>query len=356
MERPALEQLKTFHEHLVALDGAGVSLDVGKRQQSVSAILDQALARLRVRVDLGQSLEEALQSEKELPARYRCAALTRLSSASSDQALDAMKQSVGEPRELRRSLLAAMVLPAFIGGLVYLGTISLCLYTAPRFEAVYQQLRQPPSFSLLVLRFLREWLPVWGPLAPVLLLIAVWFVCRADWHRLLAWAPVMKGFLRTSNRALLADQLARLSENHLPLSGAVPVAQERGLRLDSHGGLDSPDPAVEKSTTKAAATRKVESLPPLLQWSLAERGSPEQLADNLRTTAATYKRAAQRQERFWRVVGPTVATLVVGGGIMLAYGCALFAPFTALMQDLSSATGYVEIQTGPLAPREGDPS
>lgn len=322
---PANERYRAFNRQLAALAAAGAPLDLGPATHDPQAAIERFDAKIGLRVSLGQSLEEAINAEDELPENYRCAALALLAGAESQACLDAVTAPPETEHRVRRSMVRSLVTPVVVGGLAYLATMWLCLYSTPTFEGVYQQLGETPSFGVRLLAGLRDWLPVWGPLVPLLFLLSVWMGWRADWRRTLGWTPAVRRFLAASRRAELAQQLANLSERRLPLDKAYALASE--LRL----------PGAPSDSSQQLALGK---LPPLLAWSLADQTDPDRLTENLRFTAETYRHAAVRTASYWRYAGPAVVGGLVGGAILLAYGYALFWPFAKLLEDLAKVAPY----------------
>lgn len=357
MESSQLDHLRSFHRHLVALQATGTPLDVGvelgdAESGGLEARLHQIESRLELCVKLGQTVEEALTADEELPTVYRCTALTLLASGDTEAALDTVSRHAGAAPAFRRSLVQSLIPSAIIGVLVYGGLIGLCLYTAPRFEDLYRQIEAAPSFSLRVLGWLQAWLPVWSLAAPVsYVVVAVWATCRADWPLLLRWAPAMNAFRCSLRRASFADLLSRLSENHLPLELAAPLAEQRSVELGWKGGTEAFLAAFKtpSSAGKASMPSKssLQSKPPasLLRWSLADSEDHEQLIGNLRFAADVYRHAAYRRARYWNAVGTMFAGALISGVMLLAYGWALFAPFASLMEDVSQASSFPEIQS-----------
>lgn len=52
--------------------------------------------------------------------------------------------------------------------------------------------------------------------------------------------------------------------------------------------------------------------------------------------AESYRQAAQRQQDLWHVFMPSVAGVVLGGIIVLAYGLTLFLPLVKLLFSAAS--------------------
>ncbi|MEN1678421.1 MAG: hypothetical protein AAGJ46_02435 [Planctomycetota bacterium] len=348
MDAAPLDRLREFNRCLTSLDAAGVSLSLDARGRGLQARIKQIESRLEVRTELGQSLTTAIEAEEELPADYRCAALILLASGDTSEALDAVALPNDGVVGVKRSVTRLLVTPLILVAMIYGGLLLLCLYTTPRFAAVYAQIEQTPSVPLSVLLWLRAWLPVWAVLVPLFATAGVYAVLYTNPKRLLGWSPAMRGFSRASRRAAVVEQLSRLSRNNVPLTAAAKLIEQRPTEV----GWPADPPASpsrqagnREVTPREQTTARRES--PLLTWSLAGDASPQQRIARLAFAANSYRQAARRRARYWAIAGPVLASGLVGGVLMLGYGWALFAPFAALVEDLAQPASCNEIQLQP---------
>jgi hypothetical protein len=80
----------------------------------------------------------------------------------------------------------------------------------------------------------------------------------------------------------------------------------------------------------------VAALPPLLLWLLQSTRGQDALAPALHHAADTYRMRAQYQAGLAQILVPVVATLVIGGGVALAYTLAVFGPYISILRAISS--------------------
>lgn len=334
MGQVTLDRVLELNRQLAALSEAGVALELGAPSASVQSVLDKANASLALRVSLGQPLADAIEDNEELPGIYRHALETGLRSDDLTTVLEGVSCQSTAKDDLRRTLSQSFVQPLVLFALAYAGFILLCLRFSPTLEGIYDQLRREPSFGVAFMRAARDWLPVWGPLVPLLTLIVV-----VLWHkgsgRVLSWLPLAGRYATTVAHANFADQLASLLEKDVPTAEALELA----------GGVTGNAGLVAASSTVAAAQRSGETLssddprlrrlPPLLRWALTSDLDDQSLPEVLRFAAQTYHQSAERQAAVWRVALPALIGALVGGVIVLAYALSMFGSLFALLKDLS---------------------
>ena len=225
--------------------------------------------------------------------------------------------------------------PLIVCALAYFGFMFVCVYFSSTLEGMYTQLNRQPSGRLRVLIGLREWLPVWGTLLPVLLAAAVilWRRGWGGWQRLIPGARRYAAAVRNAN---FADQLALLSENGVPLVEGLPMAA--GVTGDAAliAASDALSAALAQNEKLSADAEVLRPLPPLLRWAFTGDLGSDPLPEILRFAATTYRDRAERQAADWRFVLPAMIGALLGGAIVLAYGLSVFGPYVRLLEDLAS--------------------
>jgi type II secretory pathway component PulF len=334
MSQMTLDRVLELNRQLAALSEAGVALELGAPSASVQSVLDKANASLALRVSLGQPLAKAVEGNEDLPGVYRHALATGLRSDDLTTVLEGVSCQSSAKDDLRRTLGQSFVQPLVLFALAYAGFILLCLCFSPTLEGIYDQLGQQPNIGVVFMRTARYWLPVWGPLAPLLTLLVV-----VLWHRgsgaALSWIPLAGRYAATVAQANFADQLASLLEKDVPLSEALELAS----------GVTGNAALVAASATLAGAQRsgerlspddqRLRRLPPLLRWGLTGDLGDESLAEVLRFAAHTYRQSAERQAAVWRVALPALIGALVGGAIVLAYALSMFGSLFQMLKDIS---------------------
>jgi type II secretory pathway component PulF len=334
MGKATLQRVLALNQELASLSAAGLPMELASPTEPVTEVLQRANANLALRTSLGQSVTDALASDDQLPLVYRRAMQAGLLADSPTIVLDGVSSQLSAQDDLRGTVESSLVQPLVLATLAYFGFIFLCLGFSPSLEGVYDQLRRAPSASVAALQTARNWLPVWGPLAPLLLLATVFFWRRGK-KEPIAWIPFAGRYAASLRHAALARQLATL------LAHGVPLAE--GLRLT--GEISGDPPLVEATAALAASTEREEklpaddpslaALPPLLKWALTGELGDIPLPDILSFAADTYQQKAQRQAAVYHVALPVLIGALAGGAVVLLYGLCVFLPYVNLFRDLS---------------------
>jgi type II secretory pathway component PulF len=323
MNDDSLTKIKTFHGELAALSATGLPLDLGMNEPEalLSSRLDRIYAGLAARLRRGQSVEQALAEEPDLPSQYRIALVTWLRCDDPSVALDRVTTPAVARRQVGMSLGQSMVYPLIVLTLSYFAFLYLCIITAPKIESMYAQLAHAPSHSLAFLIASRNMMPVWVPLLPLLLVFAVvWWRSRskrASW----AWVPGSSRYINAIQNANIAQQLARLTESGLSIQESLPLV----------GPLSG--------TAKVNSAGSVDSLPSLLRWAVSGDMGGEPAPRVLQLVSQTYRNQAKRQSAVWRITAPTICGVLLGGTFVLGYCLSMFLPLVQLLRDVSLPGG-----------------
>ncbi|MDZ4659204.1 MAG: type II secretion system F family protein [Bythopirellula sp.] len=335
MNDVSLEEVLALNEELAALSAAGVPIELGAGNVSTEETLANINASLALRTSLGQPVGAALAADDKLPTVYQNALLTGLQTNQLSLALDGVSRQPIAWDDLRRTVGQALVGPLIVLTLAYCGFIFLCLLFGPTLASVYEQMREPPSWGVRLLTFGREWMPVWVPLVPLLVLLAI-FLWRRRVHHQRPWLPGSSRYFATITRATFAEQLASLLTANVPLPESLRLA-----------GKSTNDPGLIAASERIASVRErnepltpadeqqLSVLPPLLRWALTGNLGGESLPDMLRFIAETYRQSAQRQATVWHLALPTFVGAIVGGAIVLVYGLSMFGPYIQMLRDLA---------------------
>ena len=114
--------------------------------------------------------------------------------------------------------------------LAYVGLIGFCLFLVPTLEGMHESVRIAPGPGLRVLQALRDTLPYWAPIPPIVLVLAVRLVACARNRNgqpagassggLFRWLPGMSRIVFQERAARFAGSLAELLESQVPLHDA----------------------------------------------------------------------------------------------------------------------------------------
>jgi type II secretory pathway component PulF len=249
--------------------------------------------------------------------------------------LDGISKPAETRQQFRWNLGHMLVYPLIVLSLAYFGFIYLCQVTAPSIEALYRQLWQEPSNSLSMLMTSRDLMPIWVPLLPLLLVLALlWWRSRSSqlsW----SWVPGSRRYFAAMQNANLAQQLAMLLESGYSLDQSLALV---GL-LQGSDGTASSARAANTGQLQSAPLDPKASMPSLLRWALSGDLGGEPLPRVLRFVAQTYRQTAERQQTIWRVAMPTIAGVLLGGSFVLGYGLSLFLPVVQLLKDVALPGG-----------------
>ena len=340
MEPANLDRLLALNSHLSALAEAEVPLALereaaGDSSKGQKPDFEQFSSHVALQLSRGDSLEQALITSQQLPTGYRSAALGLLHGNGHLAALDTLGYQGATAREIKQSAFRFLASPLIVVTLAYGGLIYLCLSVSPSFEGIYQQLEQTPNYGVRLLAWLRSTLPVWGPLAPIVVLMGLWALKRGNLLNWLGWLPGVKNYMTLNQHAFFATKLSQLLENELPLPDALSLA-----------GRQTHDKQIANAAFALSEARgsggpidpeqpELESLRPLLRWTLTDEPSQAHLTTNLRFVGDFYRRSASWRAGYLSYTAPIVGGVLVGGLIVMAYGLAVFSPVVGLLEDLS---------------------
>ncbi len=335
MNEVTLEEILALNEELAALDEAGVPIELGDPAQTTQEALAKINARLALRTSLGQPLQGALTEEVELPPMYQHALLAGLESNQLPLALDGVSRQPIAWDDLRRTLGQALLQPLVILALAYCGFIFLCLRYAPTLESIYDQLRVAPSWSLQLLLWGREWMLVWVPLVPLLVVAGIYLWRRPTVpHK--PWLPGSQRYFATVMRSVFAEQVASLLEAGVPLPHSLRLAGKSSGDSELTAASETLAHAQENNQPLSAVDEvRLNAFPPLLRWALTGDLGGEPLPQILRFIAETYRQSTQRQASAWHFALPALIGALVGGLIVLVYCLSLFGPYVQLLYDLA---------------------
>jgi general secretion pathway protein F len=347
----SLDELILLNDELRALLRAGIPLDVGLRgsRSRISGRLGHLTERLATRIESGASLDEALAAEQgTVPASYRAVLAAGLRSGRFEDVLRAMSEFASAMRDLRDHVGRALIYPSTVILIAYILFMGMVNWFVPHLQQTYDTFRLPSNWWLNVLARLHEWLPVWGPLVPLLVCAILCgprilaFVsriigddCESRAVRLgaLYVAPGIGSVLRSAQLARFSHLLSLLVKFDVPLPEAlrlsaagtadralVNAAESVALRIEAGGALDE---ALSPS-----------AIPAFLRWLMIAGQRQSRLPQTLEQAAAVYRQRAVLRAEWIQKLFPLVVVLVIGGGATMIYALTVFLPMSALWQHL----------------------
>ena len=307
---PKIDDLLAFNQQLISLIQAGLPVELGDGTPSkaVANELSKINSRIALQVGLGLSLDQAIASDTLIPAPYRAAWETWFHGNRPIEALNALTSQAEARSEMQANVSNSLIQPLIVLSLVYVGFIYLVLVVARQLEATYQQMGESPSASLKFLTIAREWLPIWGVLVPLTVLLAIWLWKSRSAVWSYEWLPGRKRFVESVGKANYAENVAKLLDANHTLSESLQLV----------GPLD----------TKP-------ELPSMLRWAFAAEVEDSSRVNLLRFAARTYRDSAKQEITRWRNWLPVIVGVLIGGSIVLGYGLSLFTPMVELLKTLT---------------------
>ena len=321
MSDDSLEKILEFNRELSTLSAIGLPFDVETEpSETITSRLERISSALETRVGGGQSIQQAMADEPLVSPRYQSAASAWLRCDDPTVALDGLAAGAIASRRLCASFNQWIAYPLIVATLTYAGLLVLCTFTVPRIESLLDQIGQTPTGILRWLSEIREWMPVWSVVVP---LVAVTLFAWQQWRprrQRPSDSGRRSGYLATARHADMAERMARLLESGVPESESLALVTNR---VDQSGD-DNPDPR---------------SLPPLLGWALTSDLADQARPGVMRMVAQTYRQAADRKGRMWRSIALAFVGVLVSGVFVLGYAVSVFAALSQLLQNIALSGG-----------------
>jgi type IV pilus assembly protein PilC len=344
MDTVELDGLMTLNDQLLALSDAGVPIGVGVPRKDLATTLEKINASVARRVSSGNSLVEALEGDPSVPAWYRNLIVSGLRSNDMDSTLRDFSRVVDWDDESRFVGRSAWLYPLTVVCLAYIGFIAFCLFLVPRLVETYGSFGIPLGGALAFLQWLRETLPVWGAVPPIVALgYVAWKSARHSAP--LALNSSRNGFLSLvsgASRAMFEQRCAYFAESLASLDeGGVPFERALGLAAGACG-----EPHLAEGARSLAATisnggaakddkTATNRFPPFLHWAVCQTDSPIDRGQGLRMAASLYQESSIYSMQRARIVAPILCLITLGGGVTLLYGLALFLPVVQMLKSIA---------------------
>ncbi len=328
----SLEDLIALNDEMAALIRAGIPLELGL-DPSFSKRLGGLTQRLRDRMEQGKSLPEALSDEDEhVPPIYRAIVEAGLKAGRLPEALESLSEFSQALLELKQRIALAFVYPAIVLGVAYGLFVAFVAAVVPRLEDVYRQLQLPQHEWMSLLRGLHEMVHIWGPgvfLAACVLML--WKGRSLSGNR----APWMWSIVANFHRASFAGMLALLVKHQLPLPEALRLAggASSGRRIRKTADELADDVQSGNTLAQSLSTRR--AFPPFMRWMISNGEKQGALGATLHQASDIYRHRALNGAQSLKIVLPILLTVLLGGGVVLIYGLALFVPLSDFLLDLT---------------------
>jgi type II secretory pathway component PulF len=345
-----LDQLLALNDEIAALVRAGVPLERGLQVagRDLRGRLGRVSSALGERLNRGESLSDALQSEEEsVPPLYRAVVQAGARSGRLAVALEGLAEYVRGYSEARAAIGLALWYPLLVLALAYGLLVGLVSLAVPRYVSAFEALDVPAPAVLRLLSKIGETVHYWWPIGPILLFILLIAWIRSGtaarfqspswaWLRIFPW---MKSILANYETASFSDLLALLLEHNVAYPTALVLAAEstgnRKLTEGAHRLAEGISRGEPMATAMADLDRR--AFLPMLRWVLASGQEQGSMVNSLHSLAQTYRKRARFQAEKLSIFLPVILMLVVGASAALLYALALFIPLVDLLHGLTSA-------------------
>jgi general secretion pathway protein F len=339
MDTATLDDFMALNDQLAALAQAGVPLDidVGRQGADPAAALEKINALIARRVSQGATVADALESEQQaVTPSYRSLMQVALRSGNVSAALNGSHSLAESVADSWQTVLLSLLYPTVVCSFAFAGLIGCCVFFVPKLESMYESMRIQPGLGLALLRTLRDTLPYWIAIPPLALILAViWSRTQSQRAfgssgvvRILGWLPGMSRTILQQRWVTFAESLAAL------LEGGVSL--EEALRITAGAGEGNAAAAQQPGQALSENSPWGKRLPPFLRWALWHSEATTGRVRALRIAAGIYLQAAQHRVDRWRVLLPVATCVILGGGVTLLYGMALFVPVVEMLRGLAS--------------------
>lgn len=343
-----LEQLAALNDELRALVRAGVPLEKPLRQLAadMSGRLGEAAARLASQLEQGRSLEEALAAEPDcFPPLYRAVVAAGIKAGRLSAALESLSGTALRIMELRRMLVTALVYPLMVFLVAWALFVFFVVEVAPVVGGGLPDVTRTSLWLRLIwgLAGWRDTVWYWGPAVPVGVLTTalVWALYSARAAALeprmtalvLGWLPWTRRMLADFRTASLAELLALMVENDVPLPAGLRLAAEAvgnpRMMAEAHSLAD----AIERGQWPTGRPA-VQLGTPLLAWMLSFGHQRGLLGQTLRRASAVYHARARDAADAARLMVPLVLAVGIGGTVTAGYALLVLGSWAALLRAL----------------------
>lgn len=344
MEDVQLDTLMALNDQLLALKDAGVPIGAGVSRTDLANTLQKINTSIARRVSSGDSLVEALEADSTVPAWYRNLIVSGLRSDDMDSILRDFSRVADCEDETRFIGRSAWFYPLAVACLAYLGLVGFCLFFVPRLATTYGVFKIPVGSGLAILQTLRETLPIWIAVPPVLLLAYIAWNSRQHSTSssrsnvrsgVLSWVSGASRAMYQQRCAYFADSLASLDEGGVPfeqaLSLAAGVCGEPSLAEGARSVVATISNGGAAKDDQTAANR----FPPFLHWAVCQTDSAIERGQALHLAASLYRESSIYGIQRARIIAPILCLITLGGGVTLLYGLALFLPIVQMLKSVA---------------------
>ena len=342
----SIDDFVALNDEMASLVRAGVPLELGLQgfSRGVSGRLKMLSERLSQRMNAGETLEEAILSERDaFPRMYRFAIEAGMRAGHLPQAMQSLSRYARLLSDARRKINLALIYPAIILLLAYYLLWGISVNAVPFIQDAISAPGENLSDWQIFVQKIGDTIGSLGHFPPLIFVCCLigWMVSSNYFSRSqqlglagLRMIPGLRGALRDSLLANYSELSSILLGYEVPLSEALPLAAEtigdtRLIRDTERLALGD-----TQGESLSQALKGATAFPPLMRWMIDVGARQGRLVATFRQLSDLYRRrATARMDRF-SVLFPLMLTVVIGGGAVLFYGLAVFIPFAEMMKSL----------------------
>ncbi len=173
-EQERVDDARLFHNQLSRLIDAKIPICLDPLDGVTSSrSMKLILAGFESHIESKGTLESYL-TDSALPTAYRLALEEWLEGASSD-ALDRLTVGAEGQRFFKKAVGFVFLQASLILGSLFLGMICTCWWLLPKMERLQADSFVEPGTGLKILSLLRDSLPYWGPMVPIVVCLTLLF-------------------------------------------------------------------------------------------------------------------------------------------------------------------------------------
>ncbi len=326
-------QVVQFTQQLATLLGAGQPLD-----RALQILLDlpegekakRMLERIRDTVRGGAPLSDALEAEHGVFSRlYVNMVRAGEAGGSLDDTLRRLADYLERSRELRGSVINALIYPAFLVGMVFLSLFILLIYVVPQFIPMFRDMNiEMPLITKIVFGVATVVKNFWWALFALVVLGIAWWrrqyrqpETRLAMDARLLGLRVAGGVILKLETARLARTLGTLLKNGVPLLAALAIARNVMGNAALAEAIEQATEEVKRGTGLSFALNQSKRFPKLALQMIAVGEESGEMDGMLMKVADTFDLEVRNTlDRLLAALVPvtTIALTVVVAMIMMA--------------------------------------
>lgn len=341
------EQLIALNDEIATLVRAGVPLELGLRELSLSvpSALGQISNTISRRMEEGQPLSESMSAAMPgLPRVYTAVVDAGLRSGNLPKALESLTRFAQQGIELRHRIEFAFLYPLFVFLLTYVLFLTFVVQAAPHWKDIWGGFVPEADPFVARLAALSATWPVWAWIPPTMVgVLVIWwlFVARYSFlpdrrpSALLQLIPGLRSVIVLWHWANFCELLATLLDHHVPLPSAINLAADATGNSAIHEEMSGVSSELSTGKSMAECLRHRTKIPPYLRWSLGSAKHPEAFQCALRHGVELYRSRANFRADMIKMWLPLALVAILGGGAALIYALCLSLPLRSLYWQLN---------------------